>query len=128
MRRLAGELPAQGHPVSHTVVGELLNGFSLQCNRKTQEGENHADRDAQFRYINKVTKAALAEQQPVISVDTQKKERTALNSLRRWQSAMHKSTVVRSIDLLCRRGWITKQKGKGRHHSNRYRMSGGLDE
>jgi Helix-turn-helix domain len=39
-----------------------------------------------------------------------------------------KSTVVRSIDLLCRRGWITKHKGNGRLHSNQYRMSGGLDE
>jgi Rhodopirellula transposase DDE domain len=76
LRRLAAELRAQGHPISHTVVGELLKGmkFSLQGNRKTREGENHADRDAQFRYINRVTKAALAKQQPVISVDTKKKE------------------------------------------------------
>ena len=75
LRRLAAELRAQGHAISHTVVGELLKGlkFSLQGNRKTKEGETHADRDAQFRYINKVTKAALAEQQPVISVDTKKK-------------------------------------------------------
>jgi hypothetical protein len=51
LRRLAAELRAQGHPISHTVVGELLTGlnFSLQGNRKTREGESHADRDAQFR-------------------------------------------------------------------------------
>jgi hypothetical protein len=76
LRRLSAELCEQGHSISHTVVGELLKGlnFSLQGNRKTREGESHGDRDAQFRYINKVTKAALAEQQPVISVDTKKKE------------------------------------------------------
>jgi Rhodopirellula transposase DDE domain len=89
LRRLALELRAQGHPISHTVVAELLKGlnFSLQGNRKTREGENHADRDAQFRYINKVTKAALAEQQPVISVDTKKKELVGdfKNAGREWR-------------------------------------------
>ena len=89
LRRLAAELCAQGHPISHTVVGELLKGlkFSLQGNRKTKEGAEHADRDAQFRYINKVTKAALAEQQPVISVDTKKKELVGdfKNAGREWR-------------------------------------------
>ena len=89
LRRLAAELRAQGHAISHTVVGELLKGlkFSLQGNCKTREGENHADRDAQFRYINRVTKAALAEQQPVISVDTKKKELVGdfKNAGREWR-------------------------------------------
>jgi hypothetical protein len=89
LRRLAAELCAQGHPISHTVVGELLKGlnFSLQGNRKTREGESHADRDAQFRYINKVTTAALREQQPVISVDTKKKELVGdfKNAGREWR-------------------------------------------
>jgi hypothetical protein len=89
LRRLAAELRAQGHPISHTVVGELLKGlnFSLQGNRKTREGESHADRDAQFRYINKVTTAALREQQPVISVDTKKKELVGdfKNAGREWR-------------------------------------------
>ena len=73
VRRLAQAL---GHEVSRTLVGHLLNeaGYSLQGNRKTTEGDNHPDRDAQFGYINSQVTAALAEQQPVISVDTKKKE------------------------------------------------------
>ena len=57
-------------------MGELLKGekFSLQANRKTREGDSHPDRDAQFAYINASVSRALAEQQPVISVDTKKKE------------------------------------------------------
>jgi hypothetical protein len=76
LRQLAGELQAQGHRVSHTLVGELLEGldYSLQGNRKTKEGLSHPDRDAQFRFINDKVAEALAEQQPVISVDTKKKE------------------------------------------------------
>jgi hypothetical protein len=76
VRRLAQALQAQGHEVSRTLVGHLLNetGYSLQGNRKTTEGDSHPDRDAQFGYINSQVTAALAEQQPVISVDTKKKE------------------------------------------------------
>ena len=76
LRRLAVALQAQGHAVSHTLVGEILKerGFSLQGNRKTMEGASHPDRDAQFAYINAEVKTALAEAQPVISVDTKKKE------------------------------------------------------
>jgi len=62
--------------VSHTLVGELLDGmgFSLQGNRKTREGDSHPDREAQFQYINAAVSTALAENEPVISVDTKKKE------------------------------------------------------
>ena len=76
LRRLAAELRAQGHAVSHTVVGELLaqQQFSLQANSKTREGGTHPDRDAQFAHINQSVTEALAEHQPVISVDTKKKE------------------------------------------------------
>ena len=76
LRRLAAELCAQGHRISHTVVGELLKSlhFSLQANSKTREGDSHPDRDAQFRYIDKLAKTALKAHQPVISVDTKKKE------------------------------------------------------
>ena len=76
LRRLAHELQAQGHQVSHTLVGELLDGmgFSLQGNRKTREGDSHPDREAQFQYINAAVSTALAENEPVISVDTKKKE------------------------------------------------------
>jgi transposase len=76
LRRLATALQAQGHAVSHTLVGAILRerGFSLQGNRKTTEGASHPDRDAQFGYINGQVKQALAACQPVISVDTKKKE------------------------------------------------------
>src|SRR5437588_1965999 len=76
LRRLAQALQAQGHEVSRTLVGHLLNeaGYSLQGNRKTTEGDSHPDRDAQFGYINTQVATAVAEQQPVISVDTKKKE------------------------------------------------------
>ena len=76
LRRLASELRALGHKISHTVVAELLKAekFSLQANRKTREGDSHPDRDAQFSYINASVSRALAKQQPVISVDTKKKE------------------------------------------------------
>ncbi len=76
LRRLSAELRAQGHRISHTVVGEQLQklGFSLQANRKTLEGTNHPDRDAQFGHINQAVEAALADNEPVISVDTKKKE------------------------------------------------------
>ena len=75
-RTLAGELNRQGHAVSHTKVGELLDemGYSLQGQRKTKEGEDHPDRDAQFRYIHKQVKDYQKSRQPVISVDTKKKE------------------------------------------------------
>ncbi len=76
LRRLADELAALGHQLSRTVIGAMLRAekFSLQGNRKTREGGEHPDRDAQFAHINTRVKAALAEQQPVISVDTKKKE------------------------------------------------------
>src|SRR5437870_10909345 len=76
VRRLAEALQQQGHRVSRTLVAELLNaaGYSLQGNRKTKEGDSHPDRDAQFAHINTQVATALADQQPVISVDTKKKE------------------------------------------------------
>lgn len=76
LRVLAEELNAQGHTVSHVVVGELLKaqGFSLQGNAKVLEGNQSPDRDAQFRHINATVSLALSQGQPVISVDTKKKE------------------------------------------------------
>ena len=75
-RALAGELTASGHPVSHVTVGELLRAmdYSLQGTRKTLEGAQHPDRDAQFRFINEQVRKALRVKRPVISVDTKKKE------------------------------------------------------
>ena len=76
VRRLAEELNRQGHTISYPVVAELLRelGYSLQANRKSKEGSSHPDRNAQFEYINRKVKRFLAGQQPVISVDTKKKE------------------------------------------------------
>jgi len=75
-RTLAAELTASGHPVSHETVAQLLRvlGYSLQSTRKTREGKQHPDRDAQFRFINNEVRKALAAKRPVISVDTKKKE------------------------------------------------------
>jgi len=73
---LARELTRQGHPLSAPTVGRLLRaaGYSLQGNRKTKEGGAHPDRDAQFEHINATVKAFQRRGQPVISVDTKKKE------------------------------------------------------
>jgi hypothetical protein len=75
-RRLAAELAGQEYKVSHALVASLLTeqGYSLQANRKTKEGTNHPDRDAQFEHINQKVRARLRARQPVISVDTKKKE------------------------------------------------------
>jgi transposase len=75
-RALAAELTGQGHRVSADTVADLLHeeGFSLQAAAKTLEGKQHPDRDAQFRYISEQVKAHLGSQDPVVSVDTKKKE------------------------------------------------------
>ena len=75
-RRLAQELGRQGHPVSHRKVGQLLKAlnYSLQGTRKTREGTAHPDRNAQFEYINTWVKDFQHRGQPVVSVDTKKKE------------------------------------------------------
>lgn len=76
LRTLAGELAANGHPVSYPVVGDLLRelGYSLQANRKVLEGTDHPDRNAQFEFISEQTTQQLMAGNPVISVDTKKKE------------------------------------------------------
>ena len=75
-RNLAEELGGRGHPVSHQTVAALLDdwGYSLQANRKTKEGQDHPDRDAQFEYINRQVRAFQEAGQPVVSVDAKKKE------------------------------------------------------
>ncbi len=76
LSKLAAELGQQGHRVSVQSVSNLLqqSGYSLQANKKTREGAAHPDRDAQFAYINERTRALQERAQPVISVDTKKKE------------------------------------------------------
>ena len=76
LRKLASELAALGHKVSYRTIGRLLKAmnYSLQGNRKTREGKQHPDRDAQFHYINAQVKRQLSANSPAISVDTKKKE------------------------------------------------------
>ena len=96
-RALAAELTALRHPISHEKVAQLLRSmeYSLQGNRKTEEGKNHPDRDAQFRYINEHVRRAVAAGRPVISVDTKKKELIGNyeNAGRQWRKAKSPQTV-----------------------------------
>jgi hypothetical protein len=90
-RNLAALLTRQKHSVSHEKVAQLLRdqNYSLQSNRKTEEGADHPDRDAQFRHISVQVKRALATGTPVISVDTKKKELLGnyVNSGKQWLPA-----------------------------------------
>lgn len=96
-RTLAAQLTKQKHPISYVKVAQLLHeqNYSLQSNRKTEEGEDHPDRDAQFRYINNQVKRALATGTPVISVDTKKKELIGnyVNSGQQWLPAKNPTPV-----------------------------------
>ena len=87
--KLTKELRSQGHEVSQATVWRLLDklGFSMQSNRKSREGTDHPDRDAQFDFINSSAKQFLDRGQPVISVDTKKKELVGnfKNAGREWQ-------------------------------------------
>jgi transposase len=76
VRNLTAELQQRRHSVSHQVVADLLHelGYSLQANRKTREGASHPDRNAQFEHLNSKVKRYLGSKDPVISVDTKKKE------------------------------------------------------
>jgi hypothetical protein len=89
VRMLAGELRRKGHAVSHQTVAELLHGmdYSLQANQKKLEGSQHADRNQQFEYINRKAQRYLRQGEPVISVDTKKKELVGdfKNPGREWQ-------------------------------------------
>lgn len=89
LRNLANTLNENGHKASYRVIGEILKGlhYSLQSNRKTDEGGEHPDRDAQFNFINETTKEYIKEGQPVISVDCKKKELIGnyKNNGKEWQ-------------------------------------------
>ena len=89
LRHLSEQLEKLGHNASHTLVGELLRdlGYSLQANSKVREGSQHIDRDAQFHYINDQASAFLASNDPIISVDTKKKELVGefKNNGREWR-------------------------------------------
>ena len=125
-RNLAGELTRQGHKVSADTVGDLLReeGFSLQGNAKTIEGKQHPDRDAQFRYINERVKDHQGTADPVISVDTKKKELVGqfANAGREWrpkgqpvathshdfpQDSAGKAVPYGVYDLTGNTGWVS---------------------
>ena len=96
-RTIAHELTQRRHPVSHMKVAQLLHDldYSLQSNRKTEEGHDHPDRDAQFRHINAAVKRSLAHRNPVISVDTKKKELVGnyVNAGQQWRPAKQPRAV-----------------------------------
>ena len=90
-RAIAEQLGRDEHPVSHMKIAQILHSlnYSLQSNRKTEEGADHPDRDAQFQYINATVKKCLAQGVAVISVDTKKKELVGNyhNAGRQWLTA-----------------------------------------
>jgi transposase len=102
VRKLAVALRELGHQVSFRTVARLLReqGYSLQANAKTREGRQHPDRDAQFEHINATVTGALAGGQPVISVDTKKKELVGdfKNGGREWRPA-GRPVAVRTHDF-----------------------------
>ena len=101
-RTIAAELGRQHHPVSHMKVAQILHDldYSLQRNRKTEEGADHPDRDAQFRHINVAVKRCLRQGIPVISVDTKKKELIGNyhNAGQQWR-ATKQPTAVQGHDF-----------------------------
>jgi hypothetical protein len=103
VRHLATALQAQGHDVSYRLVKDLLHGagYSLQANRKTREGPQHPDRDAQFRYLNAQVEQFQQHHRPAISVDAKKKELVGdfKNPGREWQ-AVGAPTAVRVHDFV----------------------------
>jgi transposase len=125
-RNLAAELTRQGRRVSADTVGDLLReeGFSLQGNAKTVEGRQHPDRDAQFRYVNEQVKAHQGTADPVISVDTKKKELVGefRNAGREWRpkgepaavrthdfpgDSLGKAVPYGVYDLTANAGWVS---------------------
>jgi len=124
--KLAQELSTSGHPVSQRTVCDLLTGegYSLQSVRKTREGAQHPDRDAQFQFLNAQVQAALKAGQPVISVDTKKKELVGdfKNAGPEWQKKktpikvrvhdfvdpeLGKAAPYGVYDLAANQGWVS---------------------
>jgi hypothetical protein len=125
-RRLADELTQMGHPIGRMTVASLLRevGYSLQADRKTRKGDWHPDRDAQFRYIDRMVRGRLGKEQPAVSVDTKKKELVGdfKNNGREWHPAgqppevrvhdFQDKTLGRVIpygvyDILNDQGWVS---------------------
>jgi hypothetical protein len=125
-RRLADELTHLDHPIGPRTVAALLHaaGYSLQANRKTREGDGHPDRDAQFRYIDRLVRQRLRREQPAVSVDTKKKELVGdfRNGGREWRpqgqpqevrvhdfqdKALGKVIPYGVYDILNDQGWVS---------------------
>ena len=124
--KLAAELTLSGHPVSQRTVCDLLagQGYSLQSVRKTREGGHHPDRDAQFQHLHAQVEAAIQAGQPVVSVDTKKKELIGdfKNAGQEWQKkgepvevrvhdfidpALGKAAPYGVYDLAANQGWVS---------------------
>jgi len=103
LMQLATALNAEGYVISHVSVGNLLKGlgYSLQGNRKTLQGSAHPDRNAQFEYIHSKVEAALSQGQPVISVDTEKKELVGQykNGGKEWQAQGHPQGQAETVEV-----------------------------
>jgi hypothetical protein len=125
-RKLATELQGQGHAVSHQTIALLLHhlGYSLQSNRQTRAGRSHPDRKAQFEFLNAQVVAFQRRRQPVVSVDTKKKELIGdfQNGGAEWQPAgepeevraqdfldkrLGKAIPYGVYDLTCNTGWVS---------------------
>jgi hypothetical protein len=125
-RQLAEALRGEGHSVSHQTVAAVLHhmGYSLQANRKTREGRSHPDRNAQFEFINRQVMAFQKRKQPVVSVDTKKKEILGdfKNNGVEWQpkgepeevrtkdfpdKQLGKAIPYGVYDLTCNIGWVS---------------------
>ena len=108
VRHLATELQEMGHHLSYRLVKDLLHaaGYSLQANRKTREGPQHPDRDAQFRYLNEQVRRFQRQHRPTISVDTKKKELVGdfKNAGREWRARGHPEAVRVHDFLIPERG------------------------
>ena len=108
-RHVSDALKAAGHDVSHSLVARLLQeeGYRLQSNRKTEEGGDHPDRDAQFSFINEKAKAFQKKNHPVISVDTKKKE--LIGNYKNAGREYHQKGQAPKVNVY---DFLDKEKGK----------------
>jgi len=126
LRKISRALKAKGYPISHVSIEKYLlsNDYSLQSNRKTDEGSSEEDRDAQFEYINAKSKLFMSEKEPVISVDCKKKELIGnfKNAGREWEKSgdpqnvnvhdfidkiLGKAVPYGAYDIAQNKGWVS---------------------